>query len=697
MPGEPKTGTTYPLGASFVDGGVNFCVYSPSATGMTLLFFDDPDDGRPVRRIPLDPKIHRTFHYWHVEVPGVAHGQLYGWKAEGPHDPGRRLRFDGEILLIDPYGRGVAVGSRYDRAAGCAPGDNTAFAMKSVAVDCSRYDWRGDRPLGRPWSETIIYEMHVGGFTRHPSSGLAEDTRGTYRGLVEKIPYLQSLGITAVELLPVYQFDEQDCPPGLSNYWGYAPVSFFSPHIGYSVSGDAADAVNEFRDMVRALHAAGIEVILDVVYNHTAEGDQRGPTFSFRGLEDGVYYLQEQSGLRYANYSGTGNTFNANHSVARRVIRDSLRYWVREMHVDGFRFDLASALTRSETGEPMRNPPLIWAIETDPVLAGTKLIAEAWDAAGLYQVGTFVGQRWSEWNGRFRDDVRDFVRGTRGAVRHLPARLLGSPDLYGPDGRGPEQSINFVTAHDGFTLNDLVSYNEKHNEANGEGNRDGENHNRSWNCGAEGPTDDPDVEALRVRQIKNFFAINLLSIGAPMLLMGDEVRRTQQGNNNVYCQDNELSWFDWRDVDRHADLLRFVQGLTWMRTDRERGMTMGDVARSSTVTLEELVAQTRIQWHGVRLHEHSWSDDDFSLAATARNLADTYVMHVMLNSWREALVFEIPPAPARSDIGWVRVMDTAAAPPRDLVTPAEGDPVAGEVRVAAHSIVLLLAQLRRPL
>jgi glycogen operon protein len=693
MPANVNPGSTYPLGSSFTDKGVNFCIYSPSALAMTLQFFDHADDVRPARSIELDPSVHRTFHYWHVEVPDVVHGQVYGWKASGPNDPGRGLRFDGDKLLLDPYARGVAVGANYDRAAACRPGDNSGLAMKSVAIDGSRYDWGGDRPLARPWNETIIYEMHVGGFTRHPSSGLDDGLRGTYRGLVEKIPYLQSLGITAVELLPVSQFDEQDCPPGLSNYWGYAPVSFFAPHVGYSVSGDPVDAVNEFRDMVRALHAAGIEVILDVVYNHTAEGDERGPTFSFRGLEDGVYYLQEQAGLRYSNYSGTGNTFNANHSVARRVIRDSLRYWVREMHVDGFRFDLASALTRSESGEPMQSPPLIWAIETDPVLAGTKLIAEAWDAAGLYQVGNFVGQRWTEWNGRFRDDVRDFVRGTRGAVRPLPARLLGSPDLYGPDARGPEQSINFVTAHDGFTLNDLVSYNEKHNAANREGNRDGENHNRSWNCGVEGPTDDPRIEALRVRQIKNFFAINLLSIGVPMLLMGDEVRRTQKGNNNVYCQDNELSWFDWRDVERHGEILRFVRALIGLRSDRERGMTMDDVAASGGLTLEDLVAQTRIQWHGVRLHEHSWSDDDFSIAATARNVADTRMMHVMLNSWREALSFDIPPAPERSRKGWVRVMDTSQAAPADLVAVSDGVPVAGSVDVPAHSIVLLLAEL----
>ncbi len=400
--------------------------------------------------------------------------------------------------------------------------------------------------------------MHVGGFTRHPNSGVAEQKRGTFLGLVEKIPYLKQLGITAVELLPVFQFDPQDCPPGKVNYWGYSPVSFFAPHHAYCSRRDPLAAVDEFRDMVKALHRADIEVILDVVFNHTAEGDHRGPTLCFRGFDNTAYYILEQDPSRYANYSGTGNTLNANHPAVRRMILDSLRYWVEVMHVDGFRFDLASILARDESGQPIPNPPVLWDIESDPVLASSKLIAEAWDAAGLYQVGSFIGDSWKEWNGRFRDDVRGFVRGDLGLARRVADRLVGSPDIYGYEKREAEQSVNFVTCHDGFTLNDLVSYNQKHNQTNGEYNRDGADENRSWNCGFEGPTDNIAVESLRNRQIKNFLTITLVSLGVPMVPMGDEVRRTQRGNNNAYCQDDETSWFDWTLVEKQADLLRCV-------------------------------------------------------------------------------------------------------------------------------------------
>ena len=457
--------------------------------------------------------------------------------------------------------------------------------MKSVVVDPRAYDWEGDVPLCRPSARTIIYEMHVRGFTRHPSSGVGEKTRGTYAGLIEKIPYLQQLGITAVELLPVFQFDAQDCPPGKVNYWGYAPVSFFAPHQAYSSRQDPLGPVDEFRDMVKALHRAGIEVILDVVFNHTAEGDQHGPTLSFRGIDNPTYYILEEGGGRYANYTGCGNTLNANHPIVRRMIVDSLRYWVEEMHVDGFRFDLASILSRDASGQPLPNPPVLWDIESDPALAGTKLLAEAWDAAGLYQVGSFVGDAWKEWNGRFRDDVRDFFRGEPGSLRRVADRIVGSPEIYGHKEREAEQSVNFVTCHDGFTLNDLVSYNEKHNEANGEDNRDGANDNRSWNCGVEGPTDDPAVEKLRNRQVKNFLTVTLMSLGVPMILMGDEVRRTQGGNNNAYCQDNEISWFDWTLVEKHADVHRFVQLLIARRLLRDveherQRMSLTDDARA---------------------------------------------------------------------------------------------------------------------
>ena len=401
--------------------------------------------------------------------------------------------------------------------------------MKSVVVESGEYDWENDTPLRRPSARTVIYEMHVRGFTRHPSSGVKDSIRGTYAGLAEKIPYLKDLGVTAVELLPIHAFDTHACPTGLVNYWGYQPVSYFAPHPQFSSRRDPLGPVNEFRDMVKALHRAGIEVILDVVFNHTAEGNHDGPTLCYRGIDNPTYYILEQGGARYADYSGCGNTLNTNHPVVRRMIVDSLRYWVTEMHVDGFRFDLASILSRDSNGHPLPNPPVLWDIESDPSLAGTKLIAEAWDAAGLYQVGSFVGDAWKEWNGRFRDDVRDFFRGEPGAVGRLADRMLGSHEVYGHKSREAEQSINFVTCHDGFSLNDLVSYNQKHNEANREDNRDGANDNKSWNCGVEGPTDDPAIEELRNRQVKNFLTVTMMSLGVPMIVMGDEVRRTRAG------------------------------------------------------------------------------------------------------------------------------------------------------------------------
>jgi glycogen operon protein len=396
--------------------------------------------------------------------------------------------------------------------------------MKSVVVDPGRYDWEGDLPLKRRFTETVIYELHVRGFTRHPSSGVPSTKSGTYAGLIDKIPYLKDLGVTAVEILPIFQFDPQDAPQGRVNYWGYQPVSFFAPHHAYSSRKEPLGVIDEFRDMVKALHRAGIEVILDVVFNHTTEGGHNGPTLCYRGLANDFYYILEKDKSRYADYTGCGNTLNANQPIVRRLIQDSLRYWVTQMHIDGFRFDLASILSRDEAGHPLPNPPVLWDIESDPLLAGTKLIAEAWDAAGLYQVGSFVGDTWQEWNGRFRDDVRRFLKGDNGSVSRVATRLLGSPDIYAHKEREAEQSVNFVTCHDGFTLNDLISYDHKHNEANGENNRDGSEDNLSWNCGAEGPTDDAAIEALRNRQVKNFFALELLAAGTPMLLMGDEVR-----------------------------------------------------------------------------------------------------------------------------------------------------------------------------
>ena len=657
-------GKSYPLGATVTGGGVNFCVFSRNCTALELVLFDAPDDPVPSRVISLDPRVNRTFYYWHILVKGLASGQLYGYRFHGPFAPEKGLRFDGAKLLVDPYARAVVYGDRYDRLAASRPGDTTASAMKSVVVDPVDYDWEGDLPLQRHFSGSVIYELHIGGFTRHPSSGLPPNLRGTYAGLVEKIPYLQELGVTAVELLPVQQFDEQEAPQGLSNYWGYNPIVFFAPHRGYSSRRDPLGPVDEFRHMVKALHRAGLEVILDVVFNHTAEGDHTGPTLSFRGLENRAYYIPDsQAPAFYANYSGCGNTVNSNHSIVRRMIMDSLRYWVQDMHVDGFRFDLASVLARDERGLPMRDPPVLWEIESEPVLAGTKIIAEAWDAAGLYQVGSFVGHRWAEWNGQYRDDVRCFVKGDSGTVTRLAARVAGSRDLYPQPDREPNRSINFVTCHDGFTLNDLVSYNSKHNQANLQESRDGSDANFSWNCGMEGQGSGSlgeasqleAVEALRLKQVKNFLIILFTSQGTPMMLMGDEVRRSQGGNNNGYCQNNEIGWFDWQDVQQHAGLLRFTRRLIAFY-------------RSRSLFQEEKYwtdpGGPEVYWHGVHLSQPDLSQDSHSLAYELVNPAQNEHLHVMLNAYWEPLDFELPLL--SNGAVWHRVVDTALPSPDDF-------------------------------
>ncbi len=685
---QMRFGKTHPLGATIQCGGVNFSVYSKNCTSMELLLFDTVDAPQPSRIITLKPNRNKTGHYWHTFIPDLKAGQIYAYRAHGPYEPYNGLRFDGDKVLLDPYGKAVAVPDGYSRKAACCFGKNTPTAMKSVVTDPRDYDWEGDTPLKRPFSRSVIYEMHVGGFTRNPNSEIPAEKRGTFSGLMKKLPYLKDLGVTAVELLPIFQFDWQDSPEGLVNYWGYSPVSFFAPHHAYSSRKDPLGPMDEFRDMVKALHREGIEVILDVVFNHTAEGGHNGPTLSFKGLENSVYYILADGGASYANYTGTGNTLNANNPIVRRMIVDCLHYWVEVMHVDGFRFDLASILSRDESGCPMADPPILWDIDSDPVLAGIKLIAEAWDAAGLYQVGSFIGDSWKEWNGKFRDDVRRFMRGDNASVRNFATRLLGSPDIFGHEEREPEQSINFVTCHDGFTLNDLVSYNGKHNELNGEDNRDGYGDNLSWNCGVEGPSDDREIEMLRNRQVKNFLAITLISLGAPMILMGDEVRRTQRGNNNAYCQDNELSWFDWTLPDRHSDIFRFCRRLIRRRLRRE----IPD--ENSVASLNQLLRSARIQWHGVQLNQPDWNDYSHSIAVTTWSHDGLVMYHLMFNAYQEVLEFQLPPLSSDSSSGWRRIMDTFLDAPDDICRWKDAVTITGLIYpVQPYSFVFLCAKL----
>lgn len=680
----PLQGRSAPLGATITAGGANFSIYSRAAERIELLLFDSMNDPSPSRVISFDPVANHTYHYWHRFVPGLRAGQIYAYRCFGPYAPELGLRFNPKHVLLDPYGRGVVVPWNYSRAEACRQQSPIARSMKSVLVDPNDYNWEGDEPLHRPWSRTIIYEMHVRGLTAHPSSGVAEHKRGTYAGMIEKIPYLKHLGITAVELLPIFEFDAQDAPPGLTNYWGYSPVSFFAPHHGYSSEGGPLGPLREFRDMVKALHRAGIEVILDVVFNHTAEGGSDGPTFCFRGIDNSTYYLLADDKIEYSNFTGTGNTLNANHPVVRRMILDSLRYWVSEMHVDGFRFDLASILSRDSSGAVMSNPPVLWDIESDPALAGTKMIAEAWDSVGLYQVGSFAGDSWKEWNDHFRDNVRDFFRSELDTARRMADSLLGSPSVYGYRNREPEESINFVACHDGFTLNDLVSYSHKHNLANCEDDLDGRNENKSWNCGVEGPTDDPAIEALRNRQVKNFFAATMLSVGVPMFLMGDEIRRSQNGNNNAYCQDNETNWLDWSLISRHDDVLRFVRLLAILRGQR------GIDYENRRISLREVLRDSKHSFHGIKLNEPDWSTTSHSLAISAELNEQQLRLHIILNSFWQSLTFELPELNTTNR--WRRWIDTTLESPDDICEVGLAEPVATGTYVAGpRSVVVFVA------
>jgi len=690
---ETSPGQAFPLGATVQGDTVNFSLFTQNGTAVELLLFDRYDDRQPAHVIPLDPIRNKTFYYWHIAVHGIGSEQIYGYRVCGPYRPADGHRFNFAKVLLDPYARGIIYGDNWSRAQAKGFGANYASSMKAQVVDRQDFDWEGDRPLGLSFCDMVIYEMHVRGFTRHSSSDVEPDAAGTFAGVIEKIPYLKELGVTAVELLPIQQYDPQSVRgrnpftgERLVNYWGYEPVVFFAPHQGYCSTERYECAVDEFRHMVKALHRAGIEVILDVVFNHTAEGDADGPTISLRGLENRAYYMLEPDRSVYSNYAGTGNTLNCNHAIVRRLILDCLRYWVQEMHVDGFRFDLAAVLSRDEQGQPMKNPPILWSIESDPVLASTKLIAEAWDAAGLYQVGSFIGDRWAEWNGRYRDDVRRFIKGDRGMVRSFAACLMGSPDLYTDPGRQPHRSINFVTCHDGFTLNDLVSFNRKHNQVNGEGNLDGLDANHSWNCGVEGPIDDPAIERLRLGQIKNFFTVLFVSQGTPMFLMGDEVRRTQFGNNNAYCQDSETNWFDWGLVQGSAELLRFVRGI--IRFNRAHPSLNSDSYISEERKPDG--SPRYVTWHGVRLNRPDWSDDSHSLAFTLHDYPGDVDIHVIVNAYWESLDFELPEPP--QGMGWHQEVDTHLASPADL--PDEGSRpavTAAHYRVAPRCVVILVA------
>jgi isoamylase len=678
---EIQSGTPSPLGAHPVGEGVNFALFSRDATRVRLELFDHAEDSEPTFAIDLDQSRHRTGDVWHVWLREIRHGQLYGYRVDGPYKPEDGHRFNFSRLLLDPFARSIAPPPTWDFAA--ERGYEATAMLRDLSIsktDDSRstpkcvfthddFDWDGDAPPRIPWARTLIYEAHVRGFTVHASSGVEHP--GTYRGMIEKVPYLSSLGVTTVELMPVHEFNEtcvvrRKDHPGreVRDFWGYNPVAFFAPNAAYCSSGTMGQQEREFKEMVRAFHAAGIEVVLDVVFNHTAEGDELGPTLCFRGVDNSVFYILGDDKRYYKDYTGTGNTMSANEPATLELLLAALRHWVSDMHVDGFRFDLAAALARGPSGALLPEAPLFERINSDSVLKDVKLIAEAWDAAGAHEVRRFTKLGWSCWNDRFRDDVRRFWRGDDGMLGLFASRISGSSDVFSwVEEGGPERGINFVTCHDGFTLNDLVSYSRKHNEPNGEGNQDGTDSNYSENYGWEGETGDPDIAALRKRQIKNLLLTLFVSRGVPMLLAGDEFRRTQRGNNNAYCQDNEVGWVDWGNLDKHQEIFRFVRGMIAFRwanpvLGETRFYTSGEAS-----------------WFDPRLNVPDWDDPKERNLALLIQPPRGDALFMMFNAGPSAAEFFLPtPFPGERGT-WRVAVDTSRPSPGDLLSSGQEGPL----------------------
>jgi isoamylase len=688
-----RPGRPFPFGASFVPGGVNFSVFSRHATSCTLVLFEK-GAAQPYAEIPF-PDDFRIGNVFTMVVFDLGYENVeYGFRMAGPFDERGGQRFDPSRILLDPYAKVIAGRDVW----GQKPDWNDCYPHRARFI-YDDFDWEGDHPLEIPLEDLVIYEAHVRSFTRNPNSGVKHP--GTYAGLTAKIPYLKELGINCIELLPIFEFDEwenskphPDTGQMLMQYWGYSTVGFFAPKAGFAATGKYGMQVDELKTMIKELHSNGIEVMLDVVFNHTAEGNEYGPYISFRGIDNKTYYMLTPDGYYY-NFTGCGNTLNCNNPIVRNMVLDCLRYWTAEYHIDGFRFDLAAVLGRDPWGAPLANPPLLETLAFDPVLAKCKLIAEAWDAGGLYQVGSFPAYgRWAEWNGKYRDGVRRWLKGDVGMVGELAQRLQGSPDLYSWGNRGPTASINFLTAHDGFTLMDLVSYDGKHNWANGENNNDGANDNHSWNHGSEGPTDDPWLNDLRHRQIKNALALLLVSQGVPMLLMGDEVGRTQDGNNNTYCQDNELSWLDWSLKERNADLFNFACNMIAFR--HAHPVLRG---REHLRNQDHLgTGYSDVSWHGTQAWNADWSGGSKALAcllngayAKGARAVDDFI-YVATNTYWDALDFELPGLPPGRQ--WYIFANTGAASGEDSHQPGSEPPLGdqGHFLLGPRSVAILVGK-----
>jgi len=694
---EHGKGLPLPLGTHEDGGGVNFALFSRNATGVRLELFDHPQDSTASRMIDLDPAENKTGDVWHVWLKGICSDQLYAYRVDGPYKPNEGHRFNFNKLLLDPLAAAISRFPPWDFASArgydpLVPEQDLSFSMqdnsrsmpKCVFVN-EHFEWGGDRNPRHPWSKMIIYETHVRGFTVHINSGVEHP--GTYRGLMEKIPYFKTLGVTAVELMPVQEFNETSVmrmnpqtSQRLRNYWGYDPVVFRALKASYSSLTGLGQQTVEFKEMVKAFHQAGIEVILDVVFNHTAEGNEMGPTLCFRGIDNTIFFTLADDKRHFKDFTGTGNTVNANDPAVRGQILTTLRYWVEEMHIDGFRFDLATALERDDHGNLMANGPLLKMIAEDQILMNAKIIAEPWDPAGGYEVGSFSKRRWAEWNGRYRDVVRKFWRGDEGFLGLFAQRICGSADLYSKSGKGPEGSVNFITCHDGFTMSDLVSYQCKHNEANGEDNRDGTDENFSDNYGVEGETADSQIEAVRKSQIKNFMLTLMISRGVPMLLGGDEFRRTQLGNNNAYCQDNETSWHDWSYLERHGEIFRFTCGMIAFRRDHP------------ILSKEQFYTDAEISWFNPQGELPDWNDAKEKRFACLIREDDQSALYILFNTGADAHDFCLPPV--LSGIRWYLAVDTSGDAQHDLYSPGK-EPLlenSKTYQMKPHSSVILIAR-----
>ena len=704
-------GTPEPFGASLKKGGVNFSIFSRNGTAVTIHIFMNEKDAEPYLAIPLDSKKNKTGDVWHVFIEGLKANALYLYSIDGPFEPENGHRYNNNTYLLDPYAKALTTTSFFNSIQKSYSPVVTKEDLKNtikikadvfpkcVVIDDEEFNWQGDTPLNYQLRNTILYETHLKGFTKSQTSNVKK--KGTYKGLIEKIPYLKELGITSIELLPIHEFDEYENTHNnpktgerLTNYWGYSTISFFAPKASYSSNKHPGKAVNEFKEMVRELHKNGIEVILDIVFNHTAEGNENGHTLNFKGIDNSIYYILEDENKQwYKNYSGCGNTFNCNHPVVRTFIIDCLKYWVCEMHVDGFRFDLGSILGRDQNGNLMANPPVLERIAEEPVLRNTKIIAEAWDAGGAYQVGNFPGGRWAEWNDRFRDDFRRFWRGDKNCINRAATRLAGSSDLYLHNGRKPFHSINYLTSHDGFTLNDLVSYEKKRNEENGEENRDGSDNNQSCNYGFEGKTTNKNIEALRIRQIKNFIMSLFLSQGTPMLLCGDEFRHTQKGNNNSYCQDNKTSWIDWNLYEKYKEIFSFTKNAIKFRL-KHPAFSRPEFFRGQDISNNNMLD---ISWYNENGTDFDWSKDNIILAcqidgskAEIIHTDDDDDFYILLNASNTDIPVTINTVEGTT---WYRIVDSAQEYPNDFLEEEAGIPVENKTyTVKSKSIVVLIGK-----